>query len=162
MSTLKAIDVCKVRPLTTVEQLYKGKCSDVPAKPGVYFVCVHSNFEVEFTETTTAISEHDGQNLLYPKEALTQAFAKTDKQILYIGTAGASLQRRIKQLVQYGYGEGNNHQGGRALWQIRDNRKLLVGYIVCDQAGVAEAQLLHEYRDKYGVLPVANRQLPAL
>jgi len=151
------------RQLHTVEHFYKTKCADVPLQKGVYFVVVPDLFEVTFSNNPIAIQEHMGQALLYDLDMLKCKFSKTDKRILYIGKASGErnrLRQRIRQLVRYGYGEAQNHMGGRALWQINNAHQLLIGYLPCEQATQAEAKLLHEYFNRFETLPLANRQLP--
>jgi len=151
------------RQLSTVKYLYETKCSHVPLQKGVYFVVVPDLFEVTFSTSTTAIREHMGQSLLYDPDMLKCKFSKTDKRILYIGKASGErnrLRRRLWQLVRYGYGEAQNHMGGRALWQINNAPQLLIGYLPCEQATQAEAKLLREYFNRFETLPLANRQLP--
>lgn len=81
---------------------------------------------------------------------------------MYIGKAGGDVNRlkqRIRQLIRYGYGKVQNHRGGRAIWQIANNRHLLIRYIECNNPEITETKLLVKYQEKYGVLPVANWQI---
>ena len=78
---------------------------------------------------------------------------------MYIGKAGGAMNKlhnRIMQYVKHGYGEAKNHRGGRAIWQIDDNKNLLLGYYVCENPEAEEHRLLVEYFNKYGKLPLAN------
>lgn len=149
--------------LSTVEHLYQTGCSHVPFESGVYFVLVPDLFDVNFSNNTTAIREYMGRSLLYPAEELASRFQNSDKRIMYIGKASGErnrLRQRLRQLVRYGYGEVQNHRGGRALWQIDNAHQLLIEYLPCEQATQAEADLLHEYVNRFNSLPIANWQLP--
>lgn len=66
------------------------------------------------------------------------------------------LKQRIMQYVRYWYGEINNHRVGRAIWQIVNNKNLLLGFIECYNPEKIEKELLERYESKYKVLPVAN------
>lgn len=117
------------------------------------------DMEVEFTMFTTAIDIYNGRNLLYDPNGLITKYEKSDKEILYIGKAGgnnSNLKQRIRQLVQYGYRMYKNHRGGSAIWQINDNKRLLIGYAESVNPEEVEIELLNRYLNKYGVLPVAN------
>ena len=141
------------------EQLNRDGFTSIPNEKGIYMVIVPDGFNVIFTEYTTAISEYKGQNLIYPTEVLSSKFNNSDQKILYIGKAGGNtnkLRQRISQFVRYGYQRASNHRGGRAIWQIKDNKHLLIGYFVFAAPENKERELLQEYANKYGVLPVAN------
>ncbi|WP_368293734.1 hypothetical protein [Dehalobacter sp. TBBPA1] len=144
---------------STIEQFYNSRCAIIPNEIGVYIVVAPESFIVEFINQTTAINEYHEKNLLYPAEDLKMKFSETDHKILYIGKAGGEINRlrqRIKQYVRYGYHEVENHRGGRAIWQIKNNRKLLLGYFVCNNPETIERELLSEYYNKNGTYPVAN------
>ncbi|MBS3937977.1 MAG: hypothetical protein KGZ50_05355 [Peptococcaceae bacterium] len=156
-------NIYKHEQWSTVVALYNSNCAHVPVEKGVYFVVVPKDFEVQFSAKTAAIEEHGGHLLLYPAEELARRFQASDKKILYIGKASGEnnrLRQRLSQLVRYAYGEGHNHLGGRALWQICNAHQLLIGYLSCEQSQQVEANLLHEYVNRFGILPVANWQLP--
>lgn len=143
----------------SIGQLYHDKCTAIPNEKGIYVIIVPDSFMVEFSNQTTAISEFNGQTLLYPKAELISKFDRTDKKVLYIGKAGGAknrLKQRIRQYIKYGYKESNNHRGGRAIWQISNNKHLLIGYLICDAPEAKEQQLLVEYYKKYQTYPVAN------
>lgn len=69
-----------------------------------------------------------------------------------------TLNRRIRQFVSYGFCEADNHRGGRAIWQIDNNKKLILGYYECNNARIIERDELINYKEKYGTYPVANWQ----
>lgn len=115
--------------------------------------------KIKFSMDTTAIKEYSNKSMIYDMGLLNDKFDKSDNEILYIGKAGGKknkLKQRIRQYVRYGYGEVNNHRGGRAIWQIADSKSLLLGFIECDNPEKIEKELLEEYESKYKVLPIAN------
>lgn len=130
-------------------------CSKISDMKGIYKVYIPEQFCVKILDTTTAIKEFKGQNLLYPAHELKTKFDKTDKKIIYIGKA-LKLQKRITQFLNYGYGKADNHRGGRAIWQIEDNKNLQIGYFICENPDKKEHELLSEYYNQHGILPLAN------
>lgn len=145
----------------SVKQLNERGFTHILDAKGVYVIIKPENMKINFLPDTTAITGYNGSNMLYDINTLEDKFEKSDKKILYIGKAGGrnKLRKRIKQLIQYGYKEVNNHRGGRAIWQIENNRDLLLGYFVCSNPENMEKELLKEYFNKNGVLPVANRKI---
>lgn len=149
----------KTLNLYTFEDLRLNGFRSVPDEKGIYAVLVPDLFEVQFLDDTTAIKTYRGKNLLYPASDLRTKYNSSDRKLLYIGKAGGEsnkLRQRIRQYVKYGCGEANNHRGGRAIWQIRNNHQLLIGYCMCDEPETKESASLAEYFNQYGTFPVAN------
>ncbi|WP_238918304.1 hypothetical protein [Clostridium sp. YIM B02555] len=133
--------------------------SCIPENKGIYIVKKSKEMKSEFSTDTTAIKEYRNRSMLYDIALLNDKFNKSDKEILYIDKAGGKknkLKQRIRQYIRYGYGKVNNHRGGRAIWQIVDNKTLLLGFIECYNPEKIEKELLEEYESKYKVLPIAN------
>ena len=142
----------------SIKKLYDEKFKQIPKANGVYIIITPKNMNIKFVEDTTALTVFDGKNMLYDLGELKDKYMRSDKNILYMGKAGRrnKLRNRIRQLIRYGYNEVNNHRGGRAIWQIENNRDLLLGYLVCSDPENKEKELLKEYFLNNGVLPVAN------
>jgi hypothetical protein len=83
--------------------------------------------------------------------------------LLYIGKAkkssGRGLRKRITEFVKYGYSMVNNHRGGRAIWQLDNNKELLIKVIECDNPKIVERNELIKYKEIYGEYPFANWSL---
>ena len=117
------------------EELYNGKLKLIPPKSGVYLVIMPSNFKLQINETTEGREIFKGKNMLYSMEDLNRKaehynLPERGGNILYIGKA-KNLHNRIKQYVAWGYFNKNNtksspHAGGRAIWQLNNNKKLLL------------------------------------
>jgi len=149
----------QIKNFYSLEQLYNMEFSNIPKKKGIYIVKKSKEMNIEFSLETTAIKEYGNRSMIYDPDVLQSKFEKSDEEILYIGKAGGEnnkLKQRIRQYVRYGYGEVNNHRGGRAIWQIVKNKTLLLGFIECYNAEKIEKELLEKYETKYKVLPVAN------
>jgi len=143
----------------SLDMLYDTKFSSIPNKKGLYIVKAFPNKKVIFSSDTTAIREFKGKNMLYDTDELLAKFEISDKEILYIGKAGGkrnTLKQRISQFIRYGYGLAKNHRGGRAIWQVIDNKNLLLGYMECKNPEKDEKLLLEQYKLKYSVLPLGN------
>ena len=142
-----------------IKDLYNSGFQIIPNTKGIYLVMKPKNMTITFLSKTTAISEYKGKNMMYDVNILQNKFNNSDKEILYIGKAGGTknnLRKRISQFVKYGYKKAINHRGGRAIWQIKGNKYLLIGYYICDNPEYKEKELLQEYLHKNGTLPVAN------
>lgn len=142
----------------TIQHLRDTHCYDIPRKPGMYTIIVPLGFQVRFLNVTTAIENFKGINLLYPPDELQTKFERGDRRILYIGKAAGrqGLRQRLRQMIRYGWGEGTNKRGGRAIWQIENCYSLLVGYCECDNPRIAENEALRGYFNTFDILPVAN------
>lgn len=145
----------------TIQHLRDTHCCDIPTDPGIYTISIPPHFQVRFRNVTTAITTFNGLNLLYPSDELRVKFERGDRHTLYIGKAAGrqGLRQRLRQMIHYGWGEGVNKRGGRAIWQIENCYSLLVGYCECDNPQIAEHEALCDYFDRFDVLPVANWNL---
>ena len=66
------------------------------------------------------------------------------------------LRQRIRQYLLYGFGGGNDHRGGRAIFQIEGFRELVCEWEEIEDCKAAEHRLLEAFNAKYSVYPVAN------
>lgn len=155
--------------MKTIAQLKKeidDSTLDIPNEEGYYMIYTPSDFIIRIREDTDAIDTYQGRSLLYPISILEKKLSDIslikddDKYLFYIGKAdksnGRGLKKRISEFVNYGYGACNNHRGGRAIWQIANNKELLLDYIVCQNAAQTESFLLMTYREKHNTYPFAN------
>ena len=153
-------------------KLNSGGLSKIPDKNGYYIVYLPEHFEIRLKPQTDAVESYvrkgETINLIYPLEILNaklEAIRSIQDQeykgILYIGKADGKngLRQRITQFVAYGYKDGNNHRGGRAIWQIENNKSLLLDYFVCENAAAKEREMLLAFELKYHTYPFANWQL---
>ena len=131
----------------TIQELHDTNCATIPEDGGIYVVDVPKGFRVIFTDTTTAIEVFNGRSMLYPAEELQEKYVRSDMSRLYIGkAAGASgLRQRLHQMILYGWRNATNKRGGRAIWQINHCYDLLVGYHVCENPRVKEAEAINKY-----------------
>lgn len=147
----------------TFEEIYNGALDKVPEanKTGVYKVFLPDGFDVLFTSTTDATGDVKNTKPVDELERRWRKIQKSSieegKNILYIGQTNESLKTRLKTFARYGYGEVDNHRGGYPIWQIKDNKKLMVE-IDPDVGNPVnrETELLDSYIDDHKTQPLAN------
>lgn len=77
-------------------------------------------------------------------------------EIFYIGK-GVNLKRRIKQYVYQGYGKGNNHRGGKKLFELTGWEECFIEFTECENAREKEQLMIQEFKNKHnGKRPFAN------
>ncbi len=151
----------------TFEELHKGALSEIPTTSGVYFVLMPENYKIAIKEETDGFQlTSKGKTSAYAVEELMKKAnhygnsIPYSSNILYIGKA-RDLQRRIEQYVGYRYRDLNlfPHDGGRAIWQLENNEKLIIRYLECkenENCRNLEHSLLCTYKEKHGAYPFAN------
>lgn len=154
----------------TFEELHNGAIEQIPKVSGVYFVIIPKDFTLVLKEETDGFElTSKGKTSSYPLDKLRPKVEHYGtgypykSNILYIGKA-KDLQRRIEQYVGFRYRDPNllPHNGGRALWQLENNEKLLVRYLECkegEDCREMEKLLLCTYKTKHGAYPFANRKM---
>lgn len=143
----------------TFHELFENNIlKEITQLKGIYKILIPTNFEFILTSTTDA---KDGKEPFPVDELQTKwdSIADHSDRIVYIGKAD-NLRRRIRQYTKHGYGLAKNHTGGRAIWQLKNNKELLVSIYTCaeiDDPEVIESMLLDEYEDAHNnTLPFAN------
>lgn len=150
-------DIENIKIYTIAE--IKDNYDNVPNNNGVYFVVNLQNTPITFTNNIENLqTKYKGKKLLYNEADLIRKYNNGDKTILYIGKAKRKngLEKRLKEYIEYGYGKTTSHRGGRVIWQIKNNKQLGICWLEVDNSEIVEKQLLKKYKQKYGVLPVAN------
>ncbi len=146
----------------TFEEIHNGalKGCQLADRPGVYKVFPPRDFELVFRNDPDATGDSDSIKpvaLLTKRWNLIQSSPREDdKDILYIGTTTGTLRKRVECFAKYGYGEVKNHRGGYPIWQIKNNKHLLVEIYPCENPKKKETELLDSYIDYYGTEPVGN------
>ena len=118
--------------------------------PGFVLLCL---FPQQFGDCHT-IDNHPGD--AYCVEDLEAKRVSSD--ILYIGKANGKggLFQRLRQYMRYGFDAGNNHRGGRAIFQVEGYENLICRWCVCENCEDNERLLLESFKRKYGTYPTAN------
>ncbi len=149
----------------TFEQIYEGALNKIEEAnyPGIYKVYIPDGFIVEFKSETDAIGDKNNIKAIHLLERRMNLINRVNKgegnNILYIGKTNETLKKRVYCMTRYGYGEVKNHRGGYPIWQIKDNKRLLVELVPSNLNGNPsdmETELLDSYIDLYGTEPIAN------
>lgn len=145
----------------SIQDLKEKNCCQIPKEKGIYVVDIPNNFLVNFTIESTAHKIINEKNMIYPINQLENIYKNTDRKRLYIGKANGKngLRERISCFIKYGERKRKNHTGGRSIWQINENNKLLIGYFICENPEFLEKEMIRRYKNMYGVYPLANRRL---
>ena len=144
----------------SIQELIRTSCSQVPRRSGVYLVLNTKKGAPEFLEESVG-GHFKGKNPTVPVEALSANWVP-DTAVLYIGKAGgddssATLQSRLRQYMQFGQGRPIGHWGGRFIWQLKNNRELVVCWKqINENPRNVEIALLREFITEYSRLPFAN------
>lgn len=143
----------------TFEQLHNGALKQIPSTAGIYKVYKPAGFQMIFREDSDAtLSENKLINVEDLKDKWKNIMEDSgyEDDLLYIGKA-KNLRRRIGQYVRTGYGAKKpNHLGGRAIFQLADNKKLEIEYYEYENCKVIEALEIEKYIENKGIMPFAN------
>ena len=136
-----------------------GHLYSIPKKEGTYKVIMPDNFCMNIRSFSDALKSprkpYEVKDLVKKWNDII-SYDESDNNVLYIGKAD-DLQTRTRQFVRFAIGEANNHSGGRALWQLENNRSLLFEYIVEPNAETHEHQMIEDFMSRHGgTRPFAN------
>lgn len=135
-----------------------GHLDSIPDFEGVYVVYLPDKFSITIKQDSDALKSprkpYDIERLKSKLEIITQD-GLIDNNVVYIGKAD-DLRKRTRQFIRFGMGLGSNHAGGRALWQIENNKKLLFEYTICPGSRVRENEMLLDFKSRHGDYPLAN------
>lgn len=143
-----------------IRELQYTRCRDLPARQGVYVIVRDRPTPPSFLPISVG-GFFKGKN---PTVSLADLEGKwvTGTPVVYIGKAGgdtssATLKKRLWQYMQFGQGKDIGHWGGRYIWQIEDNKDLIVMWKATDRdAESVESELLDAFIARFGRLPFAN------
>lgn len=129
----------------------------VPPESGVYMILRDNSNTPEFLNIGTG-GFFKGQNPNVSIEELHDNWI-SDSPVLYIGKASTSLKKRLRDYMRFGAGKSAGHYGGRYIWQLADNRDLIVCWKPisdCDPQQI-EAEMIQMFKKEHsGRRPFAN------
>lgn len=125
----------------------------LPAGSGVYVVVRDDNAEPRFLSRSPA-GRFKRRDPTVKIKRLKDKWVRGAKT-LYIGSA-TSLRERIAELVKFSRGRGVPHWGGRFVWQVECSCNFQVAWLVENDPGRREDELLREFQNAFGGLPFAN------
>lgn len=136
------------------KDIENGNYNYIPKKQGIYRVLKTDDEKITFLDNTKNPNFKP-----YQVAKLQDKYNKTkSSKVLYIGKA-VNLHNRIKQYIKYGLNLANNHKGGRAIFQIKDYKKLVIEVILCDRCECVEKNMLIGFKENFNELPVANMKI---
>ena len=139
------------------EELNSGALVHIPIASGIYKVYKPNNFEIKFRVDTDSPYAVYTVNELCEKWTTICKYPGYEDGLLYIGRA-INLQKRIRQFVRTGYGKNAKHSGGKAIFQLENNKQLRIKIFECEDYKEREAKEIEAYKKHRTVYPLANWQ----
>lgn len=143
-----------------INELMKNGCANIPRQQGIYFVL--NRFGGKELSDVNVGGHFKGRNPTISFPELNRNWVD-NTVVLYIGKAGgfssrATLYSRLKQYMRFGCGEPVGHWGGRLIWQLNNNRDLIICWMELpeDEPREIEKSLIQEFTINYGMRPFAN------
>ena len=156
----KDFDIEIKKYLTNGKKIRDFDYHAIPKEKGIYVVECPDGIMPVFEYKTTATHAKK----LYTTEELQIKYKNGNGKILYIGcapnkqTSKKRLFHRLSELMRFRIGKCKNHDGGKALWQIKNIDDMNIYWYSVDKARETEKMLLALHKEKYTVYPVANWQ----
>ena len=144
----------------TVKELKENGFDLVPDKKGVYLVIFNQKTKPIFLEKNIG-GHFKGKDPTVPIERLKSKWINNE-EIIYIGQAGgnnskATLRKRLKQYIQFGYGKPVGHWGGRLIWQLMNSDELIIAWKeTSEDPYIVESNMINKFREVQGDRPFAN------
>lgn len=142
----------------TFEELRLGALKKIPRCHGIYKVYIPHNFVVKFKADSDAPytnKQLKDVDVLQRKWAEICKYPGYEDGLIYIGKS-TDLRRRLSEFVRTGYGDAINHYGGSSIFQMENNKKLLIKIYECENCEEQEAEEIKKYVNFRKVLPLAN------
>lgn len=143
------------------EELMDGSIENIPSESGVYFILAHPDFRYDYFSLTEGVKFYDGKETSKGIDYLQhigEIHKASGSHVLYIGSA-KNLQERLKQFLKWGYDlPGSPHSGGKMLWQIKDNKKFRVAYMLSNEPERDESVMIDQHVIEYHCFPFANEK----
>lgn len=139
----------------SVQQLRETRCASVPTDPGVYAVLRTAKTIPVWLENSSG-GHFKGRNPTVSIDVLEARMIKSTP-VLYLGKAD-QLRRRLDQYVRFGAGTPVGHWGGRYIWQLTDSAGLEIAWLVHSAPRLKESELISQFIDEFGAMPLANLQ----
>jgi len=150
----------KMIPLT-IEKIIEeyeatGKLNSLPDKEGAFRILLPEGFEVKFKSTSDAYKcdiEPYTAEYLEEKWSRINKPGLEDNNLIYVGNE-KNLRIGIQHFIKFGTGKTGKHVSGRAIWQIEDNRKLLLEYT--EATNPLWQSEIRKFRYEHTDYPLAN------
>lgn len=143
-----------------IRELQDTRCRHLPSQQGVYVIVRERPTPPSFLPISVG-GFFKGKNQTVSLAELEGKWV-AGTPVVYIGKAGggtssATLKKRLWQYMQFGQGKDIGHWGGRFIWQLEDNKDLIVMWQSTSRdAEAVESELLDTFVSGFGKLPFAN------
>lgn len=157
---MEAKNVCnygEFEGFKTIQELMDSNCTEVPSKKGVYMILRKSKEQPGFLEKGSGGFFKEKDPNVSIKELKNNWI--DNEPILYIGQTNATLQKRLRQYMQFGQGKKVGHWGGRYIWQLKDSKELIVCWAILDSEDPKEKerQMIQSFKEEHNnKFPFAN------
>ena len=153
--------ISKFTGFCKIKDIKKKGYQQIPDRKGIYVVLRDNKSTPIFLEVNNG-GRFKGRNPTVSKDILNNKWVKKTN-IMYIGKAGGSrnttsLRTRIKDFIEFGYGNPRPHWGGRYIWQLPDAYDLFICWRETKniEPRTLEKELITTFKKKFNNLPFAN------
>lgn len=156
-----------------------GEIISIKNEEGIYRIIIPDDFIINIMDHTDGRFDYkddkpnnpSNKNVYLPEKLIEKrdTILKINplEKIVYIGKADKGknkdrgLKTRIFEYMLWGYNVKREkgffvHSGGKAIWQIENNKDLIVTYEYISNPRLVERNELIEFKKKYGEYPLAN------
>ena len=145
----------------SIRQLKSDGCEVIPRQMGVYVLLREKAEPPDFLPASTGGHSERRGDPSVPEHVLRAKWVN-GAVVVYIGKAGATspsrtLQKRLREYVDFGRGKPARHWGGRLIWQLADCNELLVAWKIVDkEPRRTEREMIGDFVLLHGTNPFAN------
>ena len=161
------------------EMDHYGEIISIKNEEGIYRILIPENFDFTIMDHTDGRFDYkdskpndpSNKNVYAPDKLIRKRDSilriNPNERLVYIGKASKGkngdrgLKTRIQEYILWGYNIIPTtgffvHSGGKAIWQIKNNKDLIVTYEYISEPEIAEKEELLRFKEKYGKYPFAN------
>ncbi len=158
LESAEALRAAGFEGFATVADLARSGCLEVPVARGVLVVVREPADPPRFMPSSPA-GRYRGMNPSVKPEVLEKRWVP-GAVVLYVAAADGTgvrnqLQQRIKRSIRYGSGAAIGAEGGSALWQLADHRRLRFAWRAGEGATELAAAMLAAFEARHGAPPFA-------
>ena len=136
-------------------------CTDEPRgsndrnRKGVYIVVLPKTFQEICFEEDSKAGRFKGKNPTVSPDTLKANWVD-GAEILYIGKTERTIQKRMREHIDFWNGKPVAAWGGRFIAQLQNFKDLEIWFLPWDRPAEMETALINEFKVRYKKLPFAN------
>lgn len=148
----RKIKIEKYGNFATLEEL-ASNFNMLEKLPAVYSV-FYKGDKPEFLAMGTG-AYFKGENPNVSIEELEENWVQGAQEIYIGGTK--NIRDRLSKLIKFGNGQDVGHKGGRYIWQIADQKKLVIAWKYVEEGKhfAVKKELIQEFEQFHGMYPLA-------